>query len=324
MTNRWRTLVAASVLALGLAACGGSADPDPETVAGVGDATTTTGGDASDGSGGSGRSDGGGSGSGGDASDGSTGAQAGGDGVVATTAPSGGAGSGSGAGGSGGAKTTTTVRRSGGGGSSSADPAQPTAAGTYRYDNEGEATTFGSTGPVPEVTTLVVDPPDGTRQRSVSETRDEDGNGSRTTTVADYRGDGVYLVSLKTENKIGAISSTYEFRPSSPQLVAPTGAEVGDRLSFRLRSTDGGLTADVTITWVKEEQVSAAGTTVETVLVRTHTEISGDYDGELTTDANVSPRHGISVRNHSTSDIRTAFGRFTSDSVGTLRSLQPS
>jgi len=89
----------------------------------------------------------------------------------------------------------------------------PAAPGTYRYDTTGRSTFAGTVVAFPSVTSLVVDPPSGTRQRLARDLRDASGNGLATEFTLDYRPEGVLLVSLRLSAGFGGISDTRELRP---------------------------------------------------------------------------------------------------------------
>lgn len=289
----FRLLAAVAAGALAMAACGGGEDQvsTGATSSTTDEPTTTVAGDGGD-----------------------QPAEAGGGGTATTTAA--------------GTPTTTPGGASGG---SSAPPsapgaAQPTKAGTYTYDTDGETTQTGGLGgteQLPPTTTLKVDPPNGNRQTSVRDMRDEDGEGGTTTTVLQYRDDGVYLESLKTQNKVSGITVTYEFRPDPPQPVAPTGVGVGHHAEFSMTSTNGGLTAHVTIDVLAKETLTIGGTATETFKVRTRTVLEGDAEGEIISSNNVDATRYLTVREDSVSDLETAFGTFHTEQISVLRSLNP-
>lgn len=298
------------VAALLLGACGGGGDDESADDAAAGDGTTTTAdatattaadADAPDGDGDTDASgDGGATGSGGD-------------GATATTAPPGG-GSGGGSGGG-----------AGGGGTAAGGPLQPTPAGTYRYDTDGRTEFsggFSGTRELPAVTTLEVDPPEGTDQRSVRDMRGDDGNGSVTETVLRFTDRGLFLVSLKTTTTFSGITQSRHFRPSDPPQVSDADPEPGETHTFRLR--DGETTADVTVTIVRREQVSAAGRRLDSLVVDTHTEVSGDVTGSSDSTSWLDPERRLLLREEGTSDFRMGVAtRARTEWTAVLRNLEP-
>lgn len=291
-------VVLAVVTLLGVGACGGKAGDDKVSTQG---ATSTT-----------------------------TSVSGGGDGTVEAGQSDSGPGR-AGGGGSAGAQSGGSQS----GGTSEATPAppptasgaaQPARAGTYTYDVEGTVTQtgpLGRTGPLATPQTLTVDAADGGRQRSVLDARDPDGEGTITTTVLLYRDDGVYLESLKTENMVSGVTITYEFIPDSPQLIAPTGVDVGFHTEFSITSTNGGIRTTTTIDALSRETVTVDGAEVDTMKVRTHTVLEGDADGEATSTMNVDPLTSLSLVDHTVADVDTAFGGFKTNGTSTLRSLTP-
>lgn len=212
-------------------------------------------------------------------------------------------------------------------GPGSAEPARPRAPGVYVYDAEGtmsQSGPLGGTSPVPTPQELTVDASDGARQRSTLDGRDSEGDGSITTTVLQYRNDGVYLESLKLQTRVGTMTITYEFVPSSPQLIAPTGVGPGYHTEFSMTSTNGGLKTTTTIDVLNEESVTIGGSGLRTLEVRTHTRVEGDAEGETTSTANFDPSNYLTLVDHTVSDLDTSFGNVKSDSTSTLRSTQPS
>lgn len=289
-----RRLSLAVVTALVLTACGGGGD-GPDDAATRGSTTTTT--------------------------------------STATTPTSGtgapdpdaGAASGDGGGGGQAAATPTTLVEAPPA-PKAAGAARPAAPGTYEYDTDGRTTRTGAVGgteELPSRTTLKVDPADGGRQRSARDMRDAEGNGNVTTTVLQYRDDGVFLESLTTQTTVSGATFTYDFRPDPAPLVAPTGVGVGYHTEFTVTSTNGGLQATVAIDVLDEETVTIGGTAVETVKARLHTEFEGDAEGESTSDVNVDAARYLVVREHAVSDLRSALGNFHTEQTSVLRSLDP-
>lgn len=246
-------------------------------------------------------------------------------------APGGGggeAGSGGGGGGGGGESGGTSGGSGGEDGSAPNAPeaAQPAAPGTYEYDTDGQTETGGTLGgteELPELTTLEVQPADGARQRSVRDMRDDNGDGTVTTTDLLYRDDGVYVEYLKITARDSGVTLTFEFILDPPELVAPTNPSPGFHTEFSTESTNGGIRADVTIDITDRETVTIGGTSVDTVVLVTHIEFEGDIDGESTSTDNIDTDRSLRVREDSVSDIR--FGPTTSHTeyVATLRSLSP-
>jgi hypothetical protein len=194
--------------------------------------------------------------------------------------------------------------------------------GTYRYDTSGQTTYGGGFGEqLPPDTTLRVDPAHGVRQRSVRDMRDSQGNGSVTQTDLEFRPDGVYLDRVRTTTTFGPASDVRDFRPSAPALVAKTGAGPGDHVEFTM--TGSGTTADVTIDAIRTERLTVGGTTVDTLLVRTHTAFSGDLQGESTAETWYTIDRLLPVKEHVVTDAQTSAGSFHSEYRAELKQLTP-
>lgn len=296
-THRTRIQLAAllAVMALVAAACGGGGDEDEvssEGTTSTSSSTTTTTAAPDD---------------------------------TGTTAPTGGSGGGGGdAGGSGG----SGPGGSGGGGDAEPPPSdsaapQPVAAGVYEYDTDGESQGPSGTEPMPEVTTLEAESPDGARQRTVRDLRDDSGEGSVNTVDVLYRDDGVHLEYLKIVNSSSFGRFTFEFEFDPPELVFPADAAVGFHTEFSARSNDGSIEADITLDITGEETLTIGGTSIDTVTTHTEVVFSGSFEGESTWDDNVDPERFLIVREDRVSDAEFGVSRFHNEYVATLQSLSP-
>ena len=125
--------------------------------------------------------------------------------------------------------------------------------------------------PAPTPVTLTVDPAQGNRQRSV---RDQGDQGGRSTSVLEYRADGVYLVSLSQEQPG---FGTLDFEPPQPVLALPATPTDGQRWQYVLVSKDGKYKADTTnVVEASRDQVRMGnGKTVAAVRVRSDAHITG-------------------------------------------------
>lgn len=208
----------------------------------------------------------------------------------------------------------------------SSDAFQPAAPGLYAYDTDGTSETsgpLGGTSDLPEETTLTVEAPDGGRQRAVRDLRDAAGEGTVTTTDVLYQDDGVYLEYLKIAGTNSGITVTFEFVFDPPQIIIPTGAEVGYHNQFSTTSVNGGITADVEVDITGEETLTIGGVAVDTFVLVTHTTFDGDIEGEATLTDNVDPERSLRVREDLVSDTRLGGTETHTESVSTLRSLEP-
>jgi hypothetical protein len=223
------------------------------------------------------------------------------------------------------ARTTTTARAGAatttvGPGAAALTPAAP---GTYYYDTSGSSTFAGSTTAFPEVTTLVVDRPSGTRQRLVRNLRDAAGNGLASEFVLDYRPEGVFLVSLRLTVVFSGITENRDLRPPTPVLLLATGARPGAHAEVDL---GGATAAKLVLDVVGEEQVSVAGRPVDTLVVRaTFTLAPSDVTGRQQLTLNIDRGSRLWVRERAVTDASAAGGLFTlhSEYSSTLQSLTP-
>lgn len=148
--------------------------------------------------------------------------------------------------------------------------ANPVAPGRYAYATDGTAQISG--GPprrLPVVTTLVVDRPEGRRQRSVRDLRDRDGVGSVTETTLEYADDGVRILALRLQTNFAGIASTYNLTAPDRPVVVRTGALPGETGTFTLQGD--GLTI---VTNVKVERVEG-----DALVVILDSTLSGQVQG---------------------------------------------
>jgi hypothetical protein len=202
-----------------------------------------------------------------------------------------------------------------------AKAATPVAPGTYKYDTSG-STKFGTqTSSPPPVTTLVVDPPAGTRQHSTLDARDASGNGSVTETTVDFQPQGVLLVELKITTKAGFINDVTDLVANPPVLVAPTGAQPGQSVEFDISGS--GTNVHVKIDFVRTERVTIGGQPVDTIVAHQVATLSGKITGTQTSDTKTSTQYDLTVFDHTVADI-TAYGvQAHSDITSQLQKLTP-
>ena len=215
------------------------------------------------------------------------------------------------------AATTTTTPASG---PRALAPATP---GTYRYDTTGATTFAGTTTRFPAVTTLVVDAPSGTRQRSTRNLRDAAGNGLQTEFTLDYRPEGVFLVSLKVTTGFSGISDVRDLRPASPVLLLATGAGPG---AHREADLGGNSAAKLVVDVLREERLTIGGQAVDTLVMRaTVTLAPGDVTGRQELTVNVDRGSRLWVKERSVTDASAAGGLFTAHSeyTATMQKLTP-
>jgi hypothetical protein len=174
---------------------------------------------------------------------------------------------------------------------------------------------------MPSETKLVVDPPRGTRQRSVRDLRNGS-NGSVTETYLDFRDDGVYLERVKTTTTFGPITDVRDLRPKQPVRVATPDAGPGSHVEFTM--TGSNTTAKVEITLIRLEHVTIDGTSVDTIMVRTETKFSGDLQGEGTSETWFTLDRLLPVKEHSVTEASTGGNSFHSEYRAELHQLSPS
>jgi len=119
-------------------------------------------------------------------------------------------------------------------GSPAAKPFKPGPAGTYHY------TVTSQGGSVPPTSTLVVSPPQGTRQTTTMSAS----NGTSDVLTLDYRPDGVYFVNVETVTKQAPYPAFREdLKPvSGPVRVMRTGMQPGEHVTFEVASSDASAT----------------------------------------------------------------------------------
>ena len=209
---------------------------------------------------------------------------------------------------------------------SSATPVPPPAPGTYRYDTTGQASyrvLGGAPSPYPAVTTLVVDAPTGTRQRAVRDLKDTSGKGLVVETRLDYRADGLYLESLQLAVSVLLFSDTFEFRPSVPALVLPTGAGPG---SSRELTVPGRMApAVLTVEVLAEEDVRVGGRDLAATVVRLTAATTGEFRARMELTIWLAPSSGLWLKERSASEATSPDGAplYQSRYEATLRSLTP-
>ncbi|MGH9277236.1 MAG: hypothetical protein ACRD12_03900 [Acidimicrobiales bacterium] len=201
--------------------------------------------------------------------------------------------------------TTATTLASASTGSRGLMPAlTPASAGTYRYATSGTTRLGLITNPFPTVSKLVVDRPNGTRQRSVRDLRDPGGSGPVFESVLDYRRDGVYLVDLSVATTVLGVTRTQQLRPPSPVLFLPTDAGPGHHRQFEVEGT--GITIDV----VRNERVTIGTKPYETTVVRVAADALGEGAGHMELTVWLDPSTRLWVKERSVADAASPDGGF--------------
>lgn len=188
----------------------------------------------------------------------------------------------------------------------------PATPGTYRYDTAGATTFAGNTVPFPAVTSLVVDAPSGTSQRSTRNLRDASGNGLQTEFTLDYRPEGVFLVSLRVTTGFAGITDVRDLRPASPVLLLATDAGPGAHQEVALT---GNSPAKLVVDVLREERLTIGGQAVDTLVMRAVVTIGpGDVTGRQELTVNIDRGSRLWVKERSVLDASAAGGLFTAHS----------
>lgn len=198
-----------------------------------------------------------------------------------------------------GAATPTTVRPTA--------TTRTAAPGRYTYRRTGTRT-FGGDQSLDGEGTLTVDRPNGNEQHSATSYTD-----SSSEQTLRHRPGGIDLVYLKTTTG----GFTAEFRPAQPVLFAPDPATVGATWSWRMTSTDGGLTIDGSFKVVRNETVTIGGEAVPTAVVDGDLRFSGALTGTSKQTFWGSDRYRLVVRSEETTDLGFIKWRSTSVLVST-------
>ncbi|MGH9186342.1 MAG: hypothetical protein ACRD0U_11095 [Acidimicrobiales bacterium] len=186
-------------------------------------------------------------------------------------------------------------------------PTMP-APGRYTYNVSGSS----SLGQVPPQATILLERLSDTDQRETAES--PQGN---TVQVNRYTADAVLLVSLDLQ----ALGKS--FRPNPPVAFTPLPPEVGRSWEWTMSSTDSSITIHHLSTITGTEVVTIAGQPVDSFVVQTRLELSGQAQGRIDVTTWASPAHGLGVRTHTVTSV-TYILPITSDITSTLVSLNPS
>lgn len=194
-------------------------------------------------------------------------------------------------------------------------PVEPATPGRYEYATAGELVTPLGSSPLPESSSLVVEPATGTRQRTTRVVGEGGGATFTTETVFDYRAGGIHLVTLTQTVSALVFTETETLVPPAPVLLVPTGAVAGYRNELDVPVLSGG-TARLSVEVLRREPVNVGNRAVDAVVVRVATTLP-DATADLT--VWLAPEHGIYVRDQSV--LTAGVARITTES--TLRSLTP-
>jgi len=163
------------------------------------------------------------------------------------------------------------------------------------------------------VTTLVVDPPVGNRQRGVRDLRDAGRNGPVLASTIEYRADGLYLVDLQATITLLVFTDTQRLAPPAPVLLLPTGAGPGHHRDLEIPTAAGGV-ARVAVDVVRTERVRG----VETRVLRIVASLPGTYDARLDLTVWLGP-NSLWARERVVADATAAGIAFRTEYDATLR-----
>lgn len=199
----------------------------------------------------------------------------------------------------------------------------PATPGTYRYDTAGATTFNGSTTPFPAVTSLVVESPSGTRQRSIRDLRDAAGTGLMTDLTLDYRPEGVYLVALSVTTGFSGLTDVRVFRLPTPLLILATGAGPGAHTQASISARSPAMLA---VDVLREERVTIAGQALDTLVIRIVVTLTpGDITGRQELTVNLDRGSRLWVKERSVTDASAAGGLVTAhgEYTATIQRLTP-
>ncbi|HVL27204.1 MAG TPA: hypothetical protein VM390_03580, partial [Acidimicrobiales bacterium] len=209
----------------------------------------------------------------------------------------------------------------GGGGAASVGPASPAppTAGTYRYATQGQSTIGATVLPFPAVTTLVIDPASGTRQRAVRDLR-SGGTGPVFEYVLDYRPEGIHLVSLSATTSFLLFAQREELRPPSPLLLVPAGAAAGARREADV-PTASGATARLAVEVRGPATVTAGGRSLATTVVHLTATLAGELASRIDQTVWLADGTGVWARERLVAEATAPTGEvaFRSEYTATLQ-----
>ncbi|HVF76249.1 MAG TPA: hypothetical protein VM938_14520 [Acidimicrobiales bacterium] len=185
--------------------------------------------------------------------------------------------------------TTTTAKPA-----NTTSTTRTAAPGRYTYQRTGTASGFGGDRSLDGEGTLTVDPANGNEQHSVT-----DFVGDTIEQTLRHRPGGIDLLHLRQTTS----GVTFEFRPSPPALFAPDPANVGATWSWRMTSTDGGLTIDGSFKVVRNETVAVGSEAVPTTVVEGDLRFSGTFTGTSKQTLWGSDRYRLVVRTEEATDL---------------------
>jgi hypothetical protein len=123
---------------------------------------------------------------------------------------------------------------------------EPPKQGNYFYDVSGSGSFAGNQAPAAKTIKLTVFKPEGFKQSSIREFKDENNNGSLQQDEQRYRIDGIYLLSRKVlATSHNGYSRTQEYEVSPSALVVPFPQVINQPWTQEFGSKDGCFTQNV-------------------------------------------------------------------------------
>ena len=192
--------------------------------------------------------------------------------------------------------------------------------GRYIYDVTGSQT--GGTPPTTANTstkqTLTIDPPSGSLQHSA--VTSQGGSSPQTEETFSYGSAQILFVDLKV-NQLGK-----EFTPSPPVLASPVPAQVGQKWSWDMTSTDKSTTVHGDFAYTGTDTVTIGGQAIPVFVLSANLTFHVTYNGAPVTVTDnqtewVSPQSDLQVKLHTVLNAG-AFGQ--SDTTAIMESTTPS
>ena len=143
-----------------------------------------------------------------------------------------------------------------------------------------------------------------------------------TETIVRSEADGIHLTYLKTTTSLGSgFTDERTFQPNPPPLILRTGAPNGDHLEFTIQDR---VTARTAVDVLRRETITIGGTALQAIVIRIHTEFSGDVNG--TDDATnwIRPADGLLLKEMDDSSAQSSLVRVEAHYTATLEKLTPS
>jgi hypothetical protein len=183
-------------------------------------------------------------------------------------------------------------------------PARP---GAYRYSTTGSASYGFGSATFPSVSTLAVDPAKGSRQRSVRNLRNGEGEGLVIDQTLDYTRGGITLVKQVLTVSLGGMTKVRTLTPAATAVWLPTGAGPGTKRTFDL--TGVGISGHEVVEVTGTAPVSVAGRSVRTLVIKTVITLAGSVSGPIEWTQWFSPDHRLPMKEQVSGTLRASIVR---------------